>query len=95
MATANTIRNHTLTESESRLPPGEWVVRRGVRVFVPELPAVRFATPCHCGDYHAGICETCLAWAERDAERHSWEQRRRANRDHIWAILDARKRVAA
>lgn len=71
------------------LPPGRWVRRGHVLVFEP-------MKLCHCGAPLVGpSCDTCLAWAERAAERHLWERQRRETRGRIWDILDARKSVAA
>lgn len=77
-----------LPTDEHALPDGEWVVRRGVRVRVPDLPPVQYATRCHCGDYYQETCETCLAWAERDAERHQWARESKANRHIVWQIFE-------
>lgn len=104
MTSPHTIRNHQLCESARALPPGRWVSRGAIKVFEPDQPTLEFTanwpaiqlcavcdTACATGE----PCDNCLTWAARDAERHSWEQRRRANRGRIWAILDARKSVAA
>jgi hypothetical protein len=99
-------RNHSLVESARALAPGRWITRRGIKVYEFDQPALTFidAEPwpaiklcgtCDTAHPRDQSCPTCVAWAERAAERHLWEQRRRANRGQIWDILDARKSVAA
>lgn len=102
----NSSRNHSLSESDAALPPGRWVTRGAIKVFEPHQPTltyidaepwplIKLCATCDTAHHQDQPCPTCLAWAERDAERWLWERQRRANRGCIWAILDARKSVAA
>lgn len=102
----NRNRKYPWRESTLALPAGQWVTRGAIKVFEPaqpELsfidaepwPAIKLCQVCDAAHPKAEQCPTCLAWAERAAEQWAWEQARKANRDLIWQILDARKSVAA
>lgn len=78
------------TRDADALTGGSWKPNRaGIRVWVP--------TPsCHCGAPLVGIsCDTCLRWAEKNAQEFEWAQQREANRGLVWDVLAMREQRRA